>query len=94
MSRYRDSQLQVGKNYSYLFNLVSNICKSWCLNAYFIPNNIDLIAKKKQIKNDNSGDQRCGVRVQTQTVWSHFQTILYQPAIVSEYLDSVSYDND
>ena len=28
VSRYRDSQLQVGANYSYLFNLRTNICKS------------------------------------------------------------------
>ena len=26
--RYRDPHLQVGKNYSYLFNLEPNICKS------------------------------------------------------------------
>ena len=26
-----DPQLQVGENYSYLFNSRSNICKSWCL---------------------------------------------------------------
>ena len=54
MSRYRDPQLprlclatathnfQVGENYSYLFNLRPNICKSWCLNAHFILNNCDL----------------------------------------------------
>ena len=27
---YRDPQLQVGENYSYLFNLRPKICKSWC----------------------------------------------------------------
>ena len=27
VSRYRDPQLQVAENYSYLFNLSSNICK-------------------------------------------------------------------
>ena len=31
--RYRDSQLQLGENYSYLFNLSPNICKSWYLNT-------------------------------------------------------------
>ena len=33
VSRYRDPQLQVGENYSYLFDLRPNICKSgscWC----------------------------------------------------------------
>ena len=28
VSRYRDPQLQMGENYSYLFNLIPNICKS------------------------------------------------------------------
>ena len=28
VSRYRDPQLQVGENYSHLFNLRANICKS------------------------------------------------------------------
>ena len=28
VSRYRDSQLQVGDNYSYLFNLTPSICKT------------------------------------------------------------------
>ena len=27
VSRYRDPQLQVGRNYSYVFNLGPNICK-------------------------------------------------------------------
>ena len=39
VSRYRDPQLQVGDNYSYLFNLRPNIarriCKSWFFNPYF-----------------------------------------------------------
>ena len=30
------AQLQVGENYSYLFNLGPNICKSCCLNTHFI----------------------------------------------------------
>ena len=38
VSRYCDPQLQVGENYSYLFNLRPNIFKSWCLNPNFIPN--------------------------------------------------------
>ena len=37
-SRYRDPQLQVGENYSHLFNLGPNICQFWC----FILNNCDL----------------------------------------------------
>ena len=41
VSRYRDTQLQVGENYSYLFNFWRNICKSWCLNAQFIPDMSD-----------------------------------------------------
>ena len=45
MSRYRDPQLQVGENYSYLFCLIlgPNIYKSWRLNAHFIRNYSDLI---------------------------------------------------
>ena len=31
VSRYRDPQLQVGVNDSYLLKLKPNICKSWCL---------------------------------------------------------------
>ena len=34
VSRYRDPQLQVGKNYSFSFNLVRKICKYWCLNTH------------------------------------------------------------
>ena len=41
---YRDPQLQVGENYSYLFNLRLYICKSCCLNAHLIPINNDLIS--------------------------------------------------
>ena len=43
VSRYRDTQLQVTKNYSFLFNLSTNICKSWCLDTHSIPNNSDLV---------------------------------------------------
>ena len=59
VSRYRNPQLQVDENYSYLFKLSTNICKSWCSDTYFISKNSDktdwLI---KQIENDNSRDQQ------------------------------------
>ena len=45
VSRYRDQQLQVGENYSYLLTLRQNIC----LNAHFSPNNSDLIRQKMTI---------------------------------------------
>ena len=54
VSRYCDPQLQVGEKYLYLFNLKTNICKSWCLNSNFISNNSDLISK--QIKTDYCRD--------------------------------------
>ena len=38
------SQLQVGKNYSYLLKLKTNICKSWCLNT-----NNNLIKRIKKL---------------------------------------------
>ena len=41
--RYRDPQLQMGANYSYLFNSGPNIFKTWCLNTHFITRNSDLI---------------------------------------------------
>ena len=47
VSRYRDPQPQAAENYSYLFNLRSNIHKYWCLNSDLIPNNSDLIRLKK-----------------------------------------------
>ena len=37
-SRYHDPQY-----YSYLFYLSTNICKSWCLDPPFLPNNSDLV---------------------------------------------------
>ena len=43
VSRYRGPPLQVAENYSYLFNLWFILCKSWCLNIYFVPNISDLI---------------------------------------------------
>ena len=43
VSRYRDPQLQVSENYSYLFNFSTSICKSSCLDTRFIPNNSDLV---------------------------------------------------
>ena len=39
---YSDPQLPVGENYSNI-NLSQNICKSWCLNIRFFPNNGDLM---------------------------------------------------
>ena len=36
VSRYRDSQLQVCKNYASLFNLRPNVCKSWSLNHFLV----------------------------------------------------------
>ena len=43
VSRYRDPQLQIGKNDSYLFNLRPNIYKKyWCR---FSPNTSDLVGK-------------------------------------------------
>ena len=39
VSRYRDPQLQVAENSSHFFNFCTNICKSWCLDTHFIPNN-------------------------------------------------------
>ena len=41
--RYRDPQLQVTENYCCLFNLSTNIWKSWCLDTHFIPYNGDLV---------------------------------------------------
>ena len=43
VSRYRDPQLQVAEKYTYLFNLSTNISKSWCWDAHFIPNYSDLV---------------------------------------------------
>ena len=41
---FGDPQLQVGGNWSYLFNLKANICKYWCLNTHLISNNSDIDA--------------------------------------------------
>ena len=46
VSRYRDPQLQVGKNYSYLLNLIYILCKFLCINTYFVPNISDLSTNK------------------------------------------------
>ena len=40
VSRYRDPQIQVDKNYTYLFHLSTNIWKSWCSDAHLIPNTL------------------------------------------------------
>ena len=47
LSRYRDPQIQVDENYSYLFNFIPNINKSLCLNTHFIPNNWFILLIKK-----------------------------------------------
>ena len=39
------AQLQVGKNYSYLFNVTPETRKSWCLNAHFIPTDSDVVGQ-------------------------------------------------
>ena len=41
----RDPQLQVVEDFSYLFSLKSNICKSWYLSPHLILNNSDLIGE-------------------------------------------------
>ena len=33
----RNPQLQLAENYTYLFNLSTDICKSCCLDTHFIP---------------------------------------------------------
>ena len=50
VSRYRDPQLQVAKNYSYLFDLSTIICKSWCLDTHFVPDISDLIDYQAELK--------------------------------------------
>ena len=47
VSRYRDPQFQVGANYTYVYNLRPNICKSWYMNTYFVPNNSDFTSANK-----------------------------------------------
>ena len=37
VSRYRDPQLQVGENHSYLCDFSTDICKPQCLDTHFIP---------------------------------------------------------
>ena len=43
VSRYRDPQLQIGENSTYLLPLGPNICNVRCLYTHFIPNISDLI---------------------------------------------------
>ena len=43
VSRYRDLQLQGAENYSYTFNLTTNIFKSFCLDTRIISNNSNLV---------------------------------------------------
>ena len=47
VARYRDPQLQVGENYSYLFILSTAICQFWCSDTYFIANNSDWSTYKR-----------------------------------------------
>ena len=54
VSLYRDPQLQVGENYSYLFSLRPNICKAWFLNKHFNPQYQWFDRQIKRIKKDNS----------------------------------------
>ena len=53
VGRYSDPQLQVGENYSYLFNLRPNICKSWCLHIILCSHRLRLNGDKTD-KNDSS----------------------------------------
>ena len=46
VSRYRDPQLQIAGNDSYLFNLSTNSRKFWCLDTHFIPNNSHFFTNK------------------------------------------------
>ena len=41
VSRYREPQIQVGENHSFI-NLIQKNCKSLCLNTHFVPINCDL----------------------------------------------------
>ena len=50
VSRYRDPQLQLTENYSYLFNFSTNICKSWWWDTHFIPNYNDLVHQQNKLK--------------------------------------------
>ena len=50
VSRYRDPQLQVAGNYSYLLNLRTNINKSCCLHSHFSLNSSGLIGWLKGFK--------------------------------------------
>ena len=50
VSRYRDPQLRVRENYSYLLNSRSLLCKSWCLNTH-PPQYQWFYRQIKQIKN-------------------------------------------
>ena len=44
VSRYRDPQLPVGKNYSYLYNLIPNLANhDLILKTHFIPNVSDFV---------------------------------------------------
>ena len=51
VGRYRDPQLQVGENYSYLLNVRLNIYKYGCLHTHLIPYKCDLKSNNTD-KND------------------------------------------
>ena len=48
VSRYIDTQLQVGENYSHLLKLGTYICESRWLNTYFTPSNSELRLNKME----------------------------------------------
>ena len=56
VSPYRDPQLQVVENYSYLFNLRTKICKTFLLNTHLIPNNSDLAVYWNKLETINTHD--------------------------------------
>ena len=57
VSRYREPQLQVAENWSHLFNLSTNICKSWCLHTFH--SQYQWFGRLiKHVKNDNSRVQQ------------------------------------
>ena len=56
VTRYRDQQLQVSENNSYICAICDQqLCKYWCLNTNFITNHSNLTNKKVDW-NDYIGD--------------------------------------
>ena len=62
LSRYfnfhRDPQLQVGQNYSYVFNLNPNICRTWMFKHTLNSQHLWFNLPVKYFKNDFSRDKR------------------------------------